>query len=212
MMAEAEADKVKIDSSNYMAPRSRSRSRERSPIRPVLNAYFTQNFRPKQVYGPTSVPQVTPTTPAERRKRKEDEVERRQTGGQGSSGSQDQDSSGSQAPGTCWKSGCQEQGAQGIRKARAWSQERICNCRICKTFPGRELSEEKGQDEPERRRLKVLLTWTPPRTRSRSPQGAKQRCRSPSMRTSDEEAVCRDKLWEEHEGGGDHQGREGHPL
>ena len=106
MMDKAEADKVKIDSSNYMAPRSRSRSRERSPIRPVLNAYFTQNFRPKQVYGPTSVPQVTPTTPAERRKRKEDEVERRQTGGQGSSGSQDQDSSGSQAPGTCWKRRC----------------------------------------------------------------------------------------------------------
>ena len=53
MMAEAEADKVKINSPEYVAPGSRSLSRERSPIRPILNAYFTQNFRPKQVYGPT---------------------------------------------------------------------------------------------------------------------------------------------------------------
>ena len=83
MMDEAEANKVKMDSPEYVAPGSRSPSRERSPVRPLLNAYFTQNFRPKQVYGPTSVPQVTPTTPAERRKRKEDEGEFGQTSGQG---------------------------------------------------------------------------------------------------------------------------------
>ena len=119
MMDEAEANKVKINSPECVAPGSRSPSRERSPIRPVLNAYFTQNFRPKQVYGQRPVPQVTPSTLAKRRKRKEDEVERGQTRGQGSSGSQDQDSSGSQALGTCWKSGCREQGAPGIRQARA---------------------------------------------------------------------------------------------
>ena len=141
MMDEAEANKVKIDSPEYVAPGSRSPSRERSPIRPVMNAYFTQNFRPKQVYGQRPVPQVTPSTTAERRKKKEVGVGQGQTRGQGSSGSQDQDSSGSQAPGTCWKSGCREQGAPEIRQARACSQERICNCRICKTFPGRELSK-----------------------------------------------------------------------
>ena len=54
----------------------------------------------------------------------------------------------------------------------------------------------KGQDEPERRRLKVLLTWTPPRTRSWSPPGAKLRPISASTRRSDAEAVCRDELWE----------------
>ena len=76
MMAEAEADKVKIDSPQYVAPWSRSLSRERSPSRPVLNAYFTQNIRPRQVYGQRPVPRVTPSTTAERRKRKEVEVER----------------------------------------------------------------------------------------------------------------------------------------
>ena len=129
MMAEAEADKVKIDSPQYVAPWSRSPSRERSPSRPVLNVYFTQNFKPKQVYGQSAAPQVTPSITAERRKRKEVKVERGQTRGQGSSGSQGQDSSGSQAPGTCWKSGCREQGAPGIRQARALSQERTRGCR-----------------------------------------------------------------------------------
>ena len=47
MMDEADAEKVKIDSPEYVAPGSWSPSRERSPIRPILNAYFTQNFRLK---------------------------------------------------------------------------------------------------------------------------------------------------------------------
>ena len=81
MMAEAKADKVEAGSPEYKAPGSLSPSREQSPIRPVLNAYYTQNFRPKQVYGPRPVPKVTPSTLAERRKRKEDEVERDQKRG-----------------------------------------------------------------------------------------------------------------------------------
>ena len=62
MMAEAKADKVEAGSPEYKAPGSLSPSREQSPIPPVLNAYYTQNFRPKQVYGPRPVPKVTPST------------------------------------------------------------------------------------------------------------------------------------------------------
>ena len=52
------------------------------------------------------------------------------------------------------------------------------------------------RDKTGRRQLKVLLTWPPPRIRTRSPYGARQRGRSPSMRRSKEEAQYRDKLWE----------------
>ena len=48
-LEEAEAEKDKARSPVYEAPVSRSPSREKSPIRPVLYAYYTQNFRPKQV-------------------------------------------------------------------------------------------------------------------------------------------------------------------
>ena len=108
-----------VNSQEYMAPGSRSPSRERSPVRPVLNAYFTQKFRPKQVYGPRPSPQVTPLTLVERSKRKEEEVERDQTRGrqkkqdQGSSGSHDQVSSGRQDQEPSRRVGCREQGAPG---------------------------------------------------------------------------------------------------
>ena len=114
----------------------------------------------------------------------------------GSSRSQDPDSSRSQDPGPSRSQGCHGQGAPGSRQARSRNQDWICNCNLCKTFPGRELGEDIEHDEPGRRRLRVLLTWNPPRTRSRSPLGTKQRCRSPSARRSNEEARCRDELWE----------------
>ena len=69
LMEEAEAEKNEARSPIYKAPGSRSPSRERSPVRPVLKAYYTQNFRPKQVFGPRPVLQVTQATLQERRKR-----------------------------------------------------------------------------------------------------------------------------------------------
>ena len=123
MMAEAEADKVEVDSPKYVALVSQSPSWERSPVRPVLNAYFTQNFRPKRVYGPRPSPQVTPSTLAERKKRKQDKVKRDQKQqDQGSSGSHNQVSSRPQDQEPSRKDGCQEQGAPGIRQARAWAR------------------------------------------------------------------------------------------
>ena len=80
MMEEAEAEKDEARSPIYKAPGSRSPSREGSPVlpvlnvRPVLNAYYTQNFRPKQVFGPRPVLQVTQATLRERRKRLAAEV------------------------------------------------------------------------------------------------------------------------------------------
>ena len=77
---EAEAEKDKARSPIYKASWSRSPSREGSPVRPVLNvlpvlnAYYTQTFRPKQVFGPRPVLQVTQATLRERRKRLAAEV------------------------------------------------------------------------------------------------------------------------------------------
>ena len=56
LMEELEEKKDKARSPEYKAPVSMSPTRERVP---VLNAYYTQNFRPKQVYGPRPDPQVT---------------------------------------------------------------------------------------------------------------------------------------------------------
>ena len=62
---------------------------------------------------------------------------------------------------------------------RKHSQGAICDCKVCKTMPGREMSDYKEQDRSGRRCLKVMFTWTPPGTRSRSHMGPKQRGRSP---------------------------------
>ena len=48
VMDEAEADKVRIYSLEYVAQWSGSPSRERSPTSPVLNVYYTQNFGPRK--------------------------------------------------------------------------------------------------------------------------------------------------------------------
>ena len=102
----------------------------------------------------------------------------------------------SQEPSPARDQGCWSQMATGNRQARMWSQDRICNCEICKTFLGREMGMELGPEESVRRRLKVISTWTPPRTRSRSPCSSRQEGRSPSTRRSREEATCRDELLE----------------
>ena len=182
-MEEAEAENDEARSPIYKAPGSRSPSREGSPVlpvlnvRPVLNAYYTQNFRPKQVFGPRPVLQVTQATLQERRKRLAAEVAKDQKRGrqrEQDPGSRVQDRQGPgpsriQEPSPARGQRCRSQMATGNRQARMRSQDWICNCDICKTFPGREKSEELGPEKPGRRRLKVFSTWTPPRTRSRSP-------------------------------------------
>ena len=204
LMDDAEVEKDKARSPVYEAPGSRSPSRERSPVCPVLNACYTQNFRPKQVFGPWPVPKVTQATLKERRKRKEDEVaqdqkrgrQREQDPGSRVRKRQGPGPSKSQEPSPAKGQGCRNQMATGNRQARMRSQDWICNCDICKTSPGREMGVELGPEEPGRRRLKVLSTWTPPRTCSRIPCGTRQRGRSPSARRFREEATCMDELWE----------------
>ena len=166
LMNKAEVEKDEARSPIYKAPGSRSPSRERSPVRPVLNAYYTQKFRPKHVFGPRPVPQVTQATLKERRKRKEDEVaqdqkrgrQREQDPGSRVLERQGPGPSKSQEPSPARCQGCWSQMATGNRQARMRSQDWICNCDICKTFPGREMGEELGPEEPGRRRLKVLST------------------------------------------------------
>ena len=103
--------------------------RERSP---VLNAHFTQNFRPKQVYGPRTVHQV-----AERRKRSKDkEVQDKKRGRQRKKepGARSQERQG--------------QGPSG-NKARTHSKDWVCDCQICTSFPGRELVRRVSKKAPE---------------------------------------------------------------
>ena len=135
MLDEAEADQITVDSPEYIAPGSSSPSGERSPRSPskdprekspLLNAYYTQNLRPRQVYKPPTVPQVTPASLAVSKKVREDEVGRararsRQLGqARGSSEYKDQ--------------------SPAERGSRAGSQEWICICKFCKLYRGRECS------------------------------------------------------------------------
>ena len=62
--------------------------------------------------------------------------------------------------------------------------------------PRKECSKEDEQDEPGRRRFRVVSTWTPQRKRSRSPRGGKQRCKSPHTCRAEASGGCRDELWE----------------
>ena len=56
---EAGASSARNKSPEYRAPGSWSPSRGQRERRPVLNAYFTQNFRPRQVAKVPNVVQVT---------------------------------------------------------------------------------------------------------------------------------------------------------
>ena len=132
LMEEAEAEKDEARSPIYKAPGSRSPSREGSPVlpvlnvRPVLNAYYTQHFRPKQVFGPPPVLQVTQATLQERRKRLAAEVAKDQK--RGRQRQQDPKSrvlerqgpgpSRSQEPSPARDQGCRSQMATGNRQAR----------------------------------------------------------------------------------------------
>ena len=120
MLDEAKADQITVNSPVYIAPGSRSQSRERSPNRPALTAYYNQ------VRAPGTIPQVNPASLAESKKVREDEVGRararsRQLGqARGSSEKKDQ--------------------SPPERGSRAGSQEWICICKFCKLYPGRECS------------------------------------------------------------------------
>jgi hypothetical protein len=80
-----------------------------------------------------------------------------------------------------------------MRRSRAESEEWCCVCELCKLNPGRycnvnwprkvnwRWSEKKGSsktgskdgeiEEPDKRRIRLALTWTLPRKRSASPRG-----------------------------------------
>ena len=78
LMDEVEAEKDKVKRPEYKAPGSRSPSKDPREKSPVLNAYYTQNFRPRQVYGPRTVPQVAET----RKRSKEEEAQDERRGKQ----------------------------------------------------------------------------------------------------------------------------------
>ena len=78
IMDEEEVERSRARSPEYVAPGSRSPSKDPVEKGPVLNAYYTQNFRPKQVYGLRTVPQVTET----RKRSKEEEAQDERRGRQ----------------------------------------------------------------------------------------------------------------------------------
>ena len=70
LLDQAEAVQINVDSPDYVAPGSRSPSKGRSPRSPALTALFSQ------VCAAGTDPQVTPASPKESRKRREEEVRR----------------------------------------------------------------------------------------------------------------------------------------
>ena len=118
LMAEVEAKRDKVRSPEYEAPGSRSPSKDPGEKSPVLNAYYTQNFRPRQVYGPRTVPQVVET----RKRSKEEEAQDERRGRQRR-----------QEPGARSKER-QDSGASEDR-VRTRSQGAFCYCKVCQTMP-----------------------------------------------------------------------------
>ena len=82
-VAEAEEDKSKNKSPESKAPGSRSPSRDPRERSPVLNASYTQNFRPRQAYR---FPTVTQVTEGRNRSGEEEAKERQDSGAQGDMG------------------------------------------------------------------------------------------------------------------------------
>ena len=167
-MDEAEKDLV------YVPPESQDKEPDREPdmeIR-VLNAYYTQGFKPKQVYSPSSVSQVTSKTG----KTQEEEALEEDVGRQIR---QEQEARGRELPSS---------GARGD-SPRSRSQDAVCGCEYCKKKPGRAVSPDTDQDRSGSRRVRARSTWTP-EARSRSPSA---RPDGPRFGGS---SRCGDQLWE----------------
>ena len=111
LMDEAEAEEEMNKNKNPEAPGPRSPGqgpRERSP---VLNAYYTQNFRPRQV---AKFPTVTQVTEGKKRSKEEEAQGARRGSQRRQSNSQER----------------QDPVAQGD-KGMTRSQDAICDCSIC---------------------------------------------------------------------------------
>ena len=160
-------------SPEYRAPglwSPRRGQRERST---VLNAYYTQNFRPRQVAKVPNVAQVT-----EGRKRsKEGEA-------QGTRRGRERRQSNSLEH--------QEQGTPGDG-GRRQSQEAIRECKVCQTMPGRTMREDPDPARTGRRRLTVLSMWTP-EPKSRIASGSRPGARSPGPSRSGGRTRCGDEF------------------